>query len=73
MILAEAERNSLEYISQSQQALEKGDRREAVRSAADALLLQYADLKLAETALLEEDGLSLLRDNLPALKGEAAL
>ena len=68
MILAEAERNSLEYISQSQQALEKGDRREAVRSAADALLLQYADLKLAETALLEEDGLSLLRNNLPALR-----
>ena len=68
MILAESERNSLEYISQSQEALEKGDRREAVRSAADALLLQYADLKLAETALLEEDGLSLLRDNLPALR-----
>lgn len=68
MILAEAERNSLEYISQSQEALEKGDRREAVRSAADALLLQYANLKLAETALLEEDGLSLLRDNLPALR-----
>ena len=68
MILAEAERNALEYVRQSQEALTDGDRREAVRCAADALLLQYADLQLAESALLEEDGLSLLRESVPVVK-----
>ncbi len=68
MILAEAERNAIEYIRQSEDALESGNRGEAVRCATDAVLLQHADVTLAETALMALDGVDRLRKSLPSVR-----
>ena len=60
MIRAETEQEILESVERSGSALAEGDRREAVDSAVEAVLLAYADPGQAELVFTEEDGLDLL-------------
>ncbi|MDO5132346.1 MAG: protein kinase family protein [Eubacteriales bacterium] len=57
MVEAQTSRAAVEYIGQSEKALSRGDRQEAVRAAAAALLLEYAEPEEAEELLLSRDNL----------------
>ncbi len=68
MLSAETEKSILEAVEHSEKELSEGDRREAVESAVEALLLSYADEEQAEQYLVEEDGPDLLRENLSVIR-----
>ena len=68
MLRSETEMKILEAVRTSEDALSSGDRREALDSAVDAVLLSCADQEQAGQVLLEEDGLALLRDDLPMFR-----
>lgn len=68
IVTAETEMGIMDAVRNSEDALDSGDRDEAVESALDAVLLSLADYSQAETVLIEEDGLSVLREDIPVLR-----
>ena len=68
IVTAETEMGIMDAVRNSEDALDSGERDEAVDSALDAVLLSLADYSQAETVLIEEDGLSVLREDLPILR-----